>query len=64
MFPVERILQQLDNIFTNGMFRGKPFGPCQDSSRIQRGLFYRKGERETEGQDIVVGRNQELDVNL
>lgn len=52
MFPIKRILQQFDDIISDGVPGRKPFCPGQDFPGIQSSLFYWEGERETQVDDI------------
>ncbi len=55
MFPVEGILQQLDDIVTDGVLCGKALGPREDLPLIQSGLLDRETERKTQRQRWIRG---------
>lgn len=51
MFPVKRILQELDDVLSDGIFGRETFCPGQERARIESSLFY--GKRECEGEGYV-----------
>ena len=49
VFPVEGVLQQLDDIVANGVLCGEALGPRENLPLIQCGLFDGEAERESKG---------------
>lgn len=45
VFPVQRILQELDHVVADSPGRAEAFGPCEDLSGVYGGLF--DGETES-----------------
>lgn len=48
VFPVKGVLEKFDDVVADRVFGGETFGPGEDHTFVESGLFHGEGERETE----------------
>ena len=42
VLPVKRVLEKPDDVFIDGVLGREPFGPCEEISLVECGLFDRE----------------------
>lgn len=48
VFPVKGVLKQFDDVIADGVFGSETFGPGENHTLVEGGLFDREGECESE----------------